>query len=406
MLPVSATKTSPAASTATPSGLAEPGADGLDGAVGQDFLDRVVAGVGDEDVAGRVHRHAGRAVEPGADGLDGAVGQDFLDGVVAGVGDEDVAGRVHRHAVGQLNPEPMVLIVPLARTSLTALLPVSATKTSPAASTATPCGPLNPEPMVLMVPLGRTSLTALLPVSATKTSPAASTATPNGQSNPEPTVVSTVGVNRGLVEYWNGAVVVEPFGLTVALSVAPVSVIELAAPVATVGGAEQHLPLQRFEGEYSAANPPRTASTRPSEAAPDSAGGSVSEDERRRARRDRSGSCLIAGSAGVGRGLRKARLNAQGGNGDDQFRAEVRCGVADACEVAAVGDRFGVLPAQVGGKPGEVGPGVVALLPAGQALGLLPGELSAICNQLPCFGVGQNSIRRTNDRAFSGSNVS
>ena len=32
-----------------------------------------------------------------------------------------------------------------------------------------------------MVPLGRTSLTALLPESATKTSPAASTATPSGR---------------------------------------------------------------------------------------------------------------------------------------------------------------------------------------------------------------------------------
>ena len=53
------------------------------------------------------------------------------------------------------------MMVPLGRTSLTALLPESATKTSPAASTATPVGPLNPEPMVLMVPLGRTSLTAL-----------------------------------------------------------------------------------------------------------------------------------------------------------------------------------------------------------------------------------------------------
>jgi len=45
----------------------------------------------------------------------------------------------------------------------------------------------------------------------------------------------------------------------------------------------------------------------------------------------------------------------RGGNGDDQFRAAVRCGVADACNVAAVGDRVGVLPGQVGGKPGEVG---------------------------------------------------
>ena len=60
----------------------------------------------------------------------------------------------------------------------------SATKTSPAASTATPVGAANPEPMVLMVPLGRTSLTALLSVSATKTSPAASTATPSGSVEP------------------------------------------------------------------------------------------------------------------------------------------------------------------------------------------------------------------------------
>ena len=63
--------------------------------------------------------------------------------------------------------------------STTRLLPVSATKTSPAASTATPSGSLNPKPMGRMVPLGSTSLTVLLPVSATKTSPAASTATPD-----------------------------------------------------------------------------------------------------------------------------------------------------------------------------------------------------------------------------------
>ena len=73
LLSVSATKTSPAASTATLVGRLEPGADGQDGAVGQDLLDGVVAGVGDEDVAGRVHRHAGRVAEPGADGQDGAV---------------------------------------------------------------------------------------------------------------------------------------------------------------------------------------------------------------------------------------------------------------------------------------------------------------------------------------------
>ena len=90
--------------------------------------------------------------------------------------------------------------------------------------------------MVLITPLGMTSLTRLCTVSATKTSPAESTATPCGSSNPEPTTVSTVGVNRGLVEYRKDAVVVEPVGLTVALSVAPVVLIELGAPVATVGG--------------------------------------------------------------------------------------------------------------------------------------------------------------------------
>src|SRR5262249_3449696 len=49
--------------------------------------------------AARARRGAGRVVEAGADGVDGAAGQDLLDLVVQGVGDEDVAGRVHRHAV-------------------------------------------------------------------------------------------------------------------------------------------------------------------------------------------------------------------------------------------------------------------------------------------------------------------
>ena len=196
LLPASATKTSPAASTATPVGLVEPGADGQHVAVGQDLLDGVVAGVGDEDVAGRVHRHAGRAVEAGADGHDGAVGQDLLDGVVAVVGDEDVAGRVHRHAYRLADQAEA-------------------------------------EPIGLMVPLGFTSLTATLPASATKTSPAASTATPKGLLNPEPMGVGTVGGNEGLVEYWNRAVVVEPCGLTEALSVAPVAETETAALVMT-----------------------------------------------------------------------------------------------------------------------------------------------------------------------------
>ena len=156
LLPVSATKTSPAASTATPCGLTEPGADGQDGAVGQDLLDGVVAGVGDEDVAGRVHRHAGRR--------------------------------------------------------------------------------LNPEPMVVMVPSGRTSLTALLPVSATKTSPAASTATPIGLAEPGADGGGDGGRERGVggvLEQSGGG---RAFGLTVALSVAPVAETETAASVVTDGG--------------------------------------------------------------------------------------------------------------------------------------------------------------------------
>ena len=43
--------------------------------------------------------------------------------------------------------------------------------------------------------------------------------------------------------------------------------------------------------------------------------------------------------------------------------------------VVAVGDRLGVLALQVGDEPGQVGPGVVPLLPAYQALGERPGEL-------------------------------
>src|SRR5262252_3388629 len=86
-----------------------------------------------------------------------------------------------------------------------------------------------------MVPSGRTSLTALWPVSATKTSPAASTATPNGLLKPEPRVVATVGVKAGSVEYWKRAVAVEPSGLAVPLSVAPAVVTAVAAPVATAG---------------------------------------------------------------------------------------------------------------------------------------------------------------------------
>ena len=43
--------------------------------------------------------------------------------------------------------------------------------------------------------------------------------------------------------------------------------------------------------------------------------------------------------------------------------------------VMAVGDRLGGLVLQVGDEPGQVGPGVVALLAADQALGERPGEV-------------------------------
>ena len=160
LLSVSATKTSPAASTATPYGAMNPEPMVLMVPSGRTSLTALL-GVGDEDVAGGVHRHAERADESGADGLDGAVGQDFFDGVVVGVGDEDVAGRVHRHAPGPRNPEPMA---------------------------------------------------------------------------EEPIVVLTVGVNKALVEYWNRAVVVEPSGLTVPLRVALVAEMPVASPVVTEGG--------------------------------------------------------------------------------------------------------------------------------------------------------------------------
>jgi hypothetical protein len=71
--------------------------------------------------------------------------------------------------------------------------------------------------------------------SATKTSPVASTATPVGLLMPEPRVVVTASGKEGSVEYWKRAVVLEPLGLTVALSVASVAETGLAAPVVTVG---------------------------------------------------------------------------------------------------------------------------------------------------------------------------
>src|SRR5262249_8896717 len=127
-------------------------------------------------------------------------------------------------------------MVPSGRISLTALWPLSATKTWPAASTATPYGWKKPEPRVTMVPPGSTFLTALLSVSATKTSPAASTATPVGLRKPEPRGGATGRGKAGSVEYWNRAVAVAPSGLTAPFSVAPVAVTTVAAAVEAAGG--------------------------------------------------------------------------------------------------------------------------------------------------------------------------
>ena len=67
------------------------------------------------------------------------------------------------------------------------LLPESAMKTSPAASTATAAGNFKPVAgRLFWVPPAGISTTRLLPVSAMKRSPAASTATPWGDDRPLP----------------------------------------------------------------------------------------------------------------------------------------------------------------------------------------------------------------------------
>src|SRR5208282_5051307 len=89
--------------------------DGGDDAVGADLADPVVAGIGEEEVTGGIHRDAVRLVKLGLrgrtvvaaearypsarDGGDDAVGADLADPVVAGVGDVEVAGGVHRDAL-------------------------------------------------------------------------------------------------------------------------------------------------------------------------------------------------------------------------------------------------------------------------------------------------------------------
>src|SRR5208337_4725504 len=101
--------------------------DGGDAAVAADLADPVAAGIGDEEVAGGVHRDARGRVEPGGGGRDAvdaevrrpaariegddaeevtisAGGADLADPVVTGIGDEEVAEGVHRDARGRVEP--------------------------------------------------------------------------------------------------------------------------------------------------------------------------------------------------------------------------------------------------------------------------------------------------------------
>src|SRR5262249_46535520 len=101
LLMLSARKTLPAASTATAIGLLSPGERRVEGGDGPGrgvpLLERVVEGVGDEDVAHGVHRHAPWLVQPGGDKGDG-LGRDVS---AAGLGDGDLLaehGEVRRPA--------------------------------------------------------------------------------------------------------------------------------------------------------------------------------------------------------------------------------------------------------------------------------------------------------------------
>ena len=95
-------------------------------------------------------------------------------------------------ASGSLNPVKgtVTWVPPPAGISTTRSLPVSATKTSPAPSTAMPWGLLRPLPMVVWgPPPAGTSTTSLSPLLRMKTSPALSRATPKGSLRPVPMVV-------------------------------------------------------------------------------------------------------------------------------------------------------------------------------------------------------------------------
>ena len=86
-------------------GLAEAAAERVDGSVTarlKNLLHRIVQGVGDEDVADGVQCNAcGGTEAEAAQGVDRAVGcEDLLHGIVAAVGDEDVSAGVYCYARG------------------------------------------------------------------------------------------------------------------------------------------------------------------------------------------------------------------------------------------------------------------------------------------------------------------
>src|SRR5208283_1396828 len=145
------------------------------------FLHRVIVCARDEDIAGGVGRHDGIADPARQRPQERAGAGEFLHRVVASARDKDIAGGVGRHAVGADSGRPRPQGDAGGENSSSVLLPAFATKTSPAASVATPTGPSIPLDNVRRsAPALENSSTVLLPLLATKTSPAASVARPQG----------------------------------------------------------------------------------------------------------------------------------------------------------------------------------------------------------------------------------
>ena len=79
----------------------EPIDDGVS-AHGRELIQSFIVEIGDEEVAGAVHCHAGGAAEgkASAQRIDSGVaacGEHFIDRVFAKIGDEEVSGPVYRH---------------------------------------------------------------------------------------------------------------------------------------------------------------------------------------------------------------------------------------------------------------------------------------------------------------------